>query len=183
MLKFSEALKKLRTSVFGQVLSSSELHLCPRASGQSPELNNFVVVSQFQFSLIKMSVIDKGPQGKPGPTFWSSFHFFVAYLSPLSLWQKPRLVGLFLIFYRKMTRSFLADFMHPDLNPSPSKPRACLLSLVPFDNWALLSWLSSVLSSFHWLVSFDLDWAFGVETPHLVTGRFLSILKVKMTKS
>ena len=27
-----------------------ELHLCPRACGQSPKLNNFVVVRQFQFS-------------------------------------------------------------------------------------------------------------------------------------
>ena len=78
----------------------NELHLCPRASGQSPELNNFVVVSQFQFSLVKMSVIDKGPQGKPGPTFWSSFHFFVAYFSPLSLCQEPRPVVWILILYQ-----------------------------------------------------------------------------------
>ena len=109
----TKSLEKLSQG-FGKALSSFVLTCWAYQRLTSPLLNPFVVISIPQSKdLEKMSFIyyiDIGLQPKPGPTFQSGFHFFWAYYSPLSLWQKPRLVALIWKFHRKMTRSFFGRF-------------------------------------------------------------------------
>ena len=87
------------------------------------------------------------------------------------------------IFLENPPGHFLADFLHLKINPTPSKPRACLLSLFLFDNCSF-SCLSPVLSSFHWLVSFGLDWSLVLKHPIWWPADFTpkSGLKVKSFK-
>ena len=59
---------------------------------------------------------------------------------------------------------FLALFLHLKTNPTPSKPRAWLLSLFLFDNCSF-SCLSPVLSSVHWLVSLVWIGLWGLKYP------------------
>ena len=108
-----------------------------------PKAQQFCCGKTILVFLSKMSVIAKGAQGKPGLTFWVSFHFFVSYFDPLSLWQKPRLVALIWKFHRKMTRSFFGRF--PAFWPgSAAGPRA--LGLFLWGLWACQRLMSLLLN-------------------------------------
>ena len=125
-----------------------------------------------------MSVIAKGPQGKPGLTFWASFHFFVSYFDPLSLWQKPRLVALIWKFHRKMTRSFFGTF--PASWAQSPASQACLLSffLVSTELSQLVE-PSSELGPLHQLVSLVWIGLWGLKYPIWWPAVFRHFLRSK----